>query len=324
MTNKFTCHICEYSSNRMYNLQRHIALKHGTVLSASDVDIQQQPINVPVSSKNVPVSQINVPVLSKNVNICQPDGGFSCPTCYKTFKQRWYLKRHEAICKGVTCPNQCEKCLRTFSTRQHKYRHVKNCKGLSDMQLIEQSNNKGNTIISQQPSSVTNNAYNNCNINNGTINNIVVNIRPYGEENIDHVTAEFLDARLKEYNGKGIFNMIKSIHFNPLLPENHNIRKHDKELLKVFDNGDWILRSFKSAIIDLMSRYKTELYTRLADDEFRKKVDCALDLQLIVENFMKFDVDCTPAHFYKCVRDVVALVEDLERRYDKNNAVISA
>jgi hypothetical protein len=102
------------------------------------------------------------------------------------------------------------------------------------------------------------------NQNNSNYNNITINIRSYGEE----IRPEFLNKRLKEFNGKGI-----SIHFNPHIPENHNIRKHDKQLLKVYEKGDWILRSFKSAVMDLMKRYK--------DPEFEKHVNCEVNLRLI-------------------------------------------
>lgn len=220
----------------------------------------------------------------------------------------WLLNRHQPSCKGESSPYQCGKCGQVFPCRQHKHRHMKTCKGVMTELLPSNA-----TTLTVHNNTKTN--YDHCNVNNGTVNNnnnITINIRGYGEEIMDHITTDFLDARLKEYNGRGIYNLIKSIHFNPDIPENHNIRKHDKTLMKVYENGDWILLSFKSAILDLIYRYKRELGNRMFADDFEKKINCEVTLHQIISNFTKFDMDNSPAHFYRCVRDIVALVENME------------
>jgi hypothetical protein len=170
--------------------------------------------------------------------------------------------------------------------------------------------------------------YDQCNVNNGTINNntiinnnnnLTMNIRCYGEEIIDHITNIFKDARLQEFNGRGIVNMIKCVHFNPEIPENHNIRKYDKNLWKIYDNGDWMFKSFKSAIQDLIKRYKDELCCHLLDSGFESRLNCEVTLQQIMSNFLKFDIDKTPTQFYRCVRDIMDLMENLELQYDRDN-----
>jgi hypothetical protein len=324
MSKQFCCEYCTYKSDRLYNLERHVALKHNQSqndtsqkVNVESKNVTMSPKNVTITSKNVTMSPKNVTMSSKNVTIVddQESSVYQCPTCYKSFKQPWYLKKHEVLCTGETSANQCGKCQKIFSCRQHKYRHIKTCNGPSMELLAPSDNDVGSSMVihNQQNN-------NNSHVNNGTVNNnITINIRNYGDEIKEHITTDFLDARLQEFNGKGILNLIKHIHFNPDIPENHNIRKHDKQLMKVYEDGDWILRSFKSAIIDLIRRYKDELCVRMMDDDFEKKVKCEVTLHMIIANFMKFDMDKTPSHFYKCVRDIVALVENLELQYNQHN-----
>ena len=329
MSKEYFCEHCTYKSNRLYNLDRHIALKHNQSPINEPKNVTLPLKNVTILQKNVTLPQKNVTVAQKNVTIapnCDENtitGVHQCPTCYKSFKQSWYLKRHEPFCLGEESPNQCGKCQKVFSCRQHKYRHMKTCTGPSTDLIIPSETSSASTsmIIHNQ----NNNNYNQCSVNNGTVNHntININIRNYGDEIKDHITSDFLDARLQEFNGKGILNLIKHIHFNPEIPENHNIRKHDKQLIKVYEKGDWILRSFKSAIIELIKRYKNELCIRMLDDDFEKKINCEVTLHMIIANFMKFDMDKTPAHFYKCVRDIVALVENLERQYSAEMAQLT-
>jgi hypothetical protein len=166
----------------------------------------------------------------------------------------------------------------------------------------------------------SNNNYDHCNVNNGTvnnINNITVQLRNYGDEFMTHITEALKDAMVQKFNGKGISTFIENVHFNPDIPENHNIRKHSKTQWKIFNNGDWIIRSFKNTINDLIQRYKDILYVHLLDPDFEQRINCEVSLRLILENFQKFDVEKTPLHFYRCVRDIIDLVENLEIQYEK-------
>lgn len=88
-------------------------------------------------------------------------------------------------------------------------------------------------------------------VQNNNTNNIQININCYGNENVDYVTDEFKDARLRELNGKEILKYIQHVHFNQDYPENHNIQKHNKTLCKVYDEGQWSLHSMKLILGDL-------------------------------------------------------------------------
>jgi hypothetical protein len=168
--------------------------------------------------------------------------------------------------------------------------------------MIMSPHNASTALASSQGAKTTIQTQNNqCTVNNGN-NNITINIRNYGHENRSHITADFM-------NGRGLYNLIKSIHFNNEHPENHNIRKHDS-------NDDWFLRSFKSMTMELIKRYKDELCQRIVEEEYQQKINCDITLKIIIDNIMKFDMDRTPSHFY-------TLVEDLERKYQEDTGVIA-
>ena len=160
-----------------------------------------------------------------------------------------------------------------------------------------------------------------CNINStvnshNTDNSVrIININCLGNENMEHITNAFKDARLQELNGKGILNFIKSVHFNPDYPENHNIRRHDNTFCKIYDDGEWTLHSVKLALTDLINNYKYKLCERLFDPDYKEQHQCEVDWRLILENINKFDRHRNPVDFYFVVQGIIALINNLETMY---------
>lgn len=124
-----------------------------------------------------------------------------------------------------------------------------------------------------------------------------INVRNFGDENMDHLTNEIIDRFVKQINGKGIVSLIKNIHLN------HNIRKHDndKQLWKVFENGD-----YKTAICELIDKNKNILCQRLYNPEFEE------GFKLLMMNYLKFDMNTLPMHFWQCARDTYAALVNFE------------
>jgi hypothetical protein len=75
--------------------------------------------------------------------------------------------------------------------------------------------------------------------------------------------------------------LIKHIHFNPEVPENHNIRKYDKEMLKVYEEGDWTIKNLTSALMDLVKRYRDEMGVKMINPDFENYLGCKVALQLL-------------------------------------------
>jgi hypothetical protein len=149
------------------------------------------------------------------------------------------------------------------------------------------------------------------------INVSVININNFGEERIDHITPEMLDERLKEINGRGIFQLIRDIHFNPDIPENHNIRMGSKKRrnLKVKRNGRWEVRDNNDILDIMISQYKRRLSLRSFEPDFKKGLNHEVEFMQIQKDLMNFNKDTNPAAYYGCVRKVLALIEDLDTSY---------
>jgi hypothetical protein len=318
MSKQYSCEYCKYSSNRLYNLQRHIVSRHindepleknDTQEYAQKVNLEPQKVNLGSQKVNLGSQKVNPE--SQKVNLL--DCHLKCDRCYKVFTNMWSLNRHEDKCKEIVDANQCPQCLKILSSKQSKYKHMKICKGAKN-DIVHVLSTSSTTINCHNTNTTV---QNHCMINNGTINNtnnIVINVRNFGEENLDHITNEVKDRLIHQLNGKGIVKLIKDVHFNPNVPENHNVRKYDKSLWEVYDSGDWEIRSYKTTIDDLIKRHKDILYERIADPEFERIVNDPTTLQLIMLNYMNFTMDRVPAHYWKCVRDIYAAFIDFENK----------
>ena len=177
-----------------------------------------------------------------------------CDNCYKIFKHKYSLKLHANVCKGISLPFQCTKCMKILSSKSGKCKHMKICKG--------------------------------------TNNNLKINMRNFGDENLDHITDNMMDEFKQQPKAIGILNLVKAIHFNPDVPENHNVRKYEieKVLAQVFNDGDWELQDRKSVISNLIEINKERL------------------------NHLQFDYK-DPANYWQCVRDIGIAWTNFEAKY---------
>lgn len=147
---KFECPLCEYTSNRKYNLDSHVNRKH---VGMNDPNTE----NATLSKKNPTFFGINPTLADNNTTLLSTNSGTKptpsgtkptlsntdaessntgascqinkCEDCGKCFSTKSYLHKHAEICKGiVTIPLQCETCLKVFSSSGAKSRHKKNVK----------------------------------------------------------------------------------------------------------------------------------------------------------------------------------------------------
>lgn len=305
------CQYCDGTFSNKHNLKRHIELfcvKYGQHCAMELARDRCQ--HLVTERPKVNIERPNVNIEHPNVNIAR----FPCKTCYKVYETKSGLARH--VCERISHPNQCPKCMEILSCASAKSRHVRNC------HVARQD-------VPQTPSSTSiTNIQTQTNTNINTQNNIqniqlqMINVRPLGHEDVSHITNAFKDARLCEFNGKGIYNYIKDVHFNPKLPQNHNVRKHDKDHCNVYDDGEWIQRSLRSVMMELVQTYHRILKDRHYDPEFRLS-KTPEDWMSINENLTKFDKKCNPCDYYKTIRDLTDLLEQLEKRYTSTLPLIT-
>jgi hypothetical protein len=156
-------------------------------------------------------------------------------------------------------------------------------------------------------------------------NNNTIHVNPLGMEDLsDIMKPEYLGERLYEINGKGIFKMIKDVHFNENRPENHNIRMHSRKRnkVKVKQEDGWHIQDNRDILTVLMGRYKLELQKHLCNPNFKEKLKHESDFLQIQQNLLKFNELNNPKFYFECAHKVLALIEDLEITYsdrDRND-----
>ena len=171
---------------------------------------------------------------------------FKCPRCaYSTFVKGNLLAhlKNKKICNATLIDISREDILKTFQkekksdtiecchchkmiSKQNMARHVKTCKQKPQPLNNETINvlqkeieNLKNEIatLKHSPQTIQNITYNSATIN------IQNNVNNFGSEDLTHLTHEFLSHCLLNPT-KGFPSLIDTIHYNPDVPHNHNLR----------------------------------------------------------------------------------------------------
>jgi len=111
--------------------------------------------------------------------------------------------------------------------------------------------------LEKTKSAVTNNTNNIDNSTNiQTQNNIIINITPYNDPNLDNAEKYYLAALKKMF--MSVPYIIEQIHFNTDFPENHNlcIRNYRTKLAKVFNGREWKTMDEDRLIDELIDTYE--------------------------------------------------------------------
>ena len=114
----FNCLCCEYKSNKKYNLDRHINIKH-----KNDIDTDKNDI---IENKN-DINTDNNDIIEDKNDIIE-DKCIICIKCNKKLSSKQSLKKHLLICKGVSNPLECHLCHKIYYDSSSKSRHLKLCK----------------------------------------------------------------------------------------------------------------------------------------------------------------------------------------------------
>jgi len=188
----YKCNHCEYTSNKKYNLYRHMVAKH----------INSNNTNVNINDTNVNIDDTNVNTDNK------------CTKCGKILSSKSYLNKHLLICKGVSNSLECHICHRVFSHRASKSYHIKKCKEnqfaivpveTKNTEIVSVVDSQNNELVLNQSSPppqtqqiITNN------ISGDMINNIYnINLISYNKEDekidfdISHLKLNELEHKIR-------------------------------------------------------------------------------------------------------------------------------
>jgi hypothetical protein len=328
------CQYCYKVFSKKYNCKRHENVcPHKCSFNGEKPEkVALAPEKVALAPEKVALAPEKVAREETTLECAQEK--LECDMCYKYFSCRWNLVQHMKTCKGISHPLMCPKCRLVLSSKYAKSRHVKGCDGTRNE----------HALVVIEPDSVLSNLPNVCTrttaplpscsvggpnhnyvqaekvvMNQQTVNitqQNIIQINGFGNEDLSRVLdPQYLDERLRELNGKGIFRMVKDIHMNPDIPENQNIRIGSKKskTLKVFhDDGKWHVRANSDILEILMGKYKSILTRRCFDPDFKGKLKYESDLMQIQQDLLKFDKKTNCTAYYACAHKILALIQDLE------------
>jgi len=204
---------------------------------------------------------------------------FGCSICEYTSSQKEHVINH--INRKKSCgPGEktvieipidiiCEYCKKNFSSIRNLERHMKNiCRHKHNIMLKEIRDLKEKVKKLEQDKNTIINQTNNNN-NNNTFNIFIVN--NYEDTSLEKLTDKTYNKILSETEEvyQIIPRLIKEIHFNPDIPENHNIvlsnRNKNNRHLQVYRNKHWEIEKKDTEIDNLISDKENNLSDWVAE-----------------------------------------------------------
>ena len=321
----FSCQHCLRVFDRAYNCKRHENVCKFRPY-ANPQKVADSPQKVAGAPQKVALNDD-----SGNCDDCETESNeIQCGLCYKTFANKWNYKRHADTCEGLTNPLMCPKCRIVCQSKYAKSRHMKTCDGTGNEQAIVVPSSErvcatttpsipvihGGTVNIVVNGNLTYNPVQNTQINN----NNKTQVNCFGNEDLSHVMQpEYLDNRLRELDGRGVFQMVKDVHFNKDKPHNRNVMlgSRKRKTLKMREDDGWHVRANDDVLDLLIAKYKKILQTRSHHPEFRNSLRHESDFMQIQQDLIRFDKKSNPTAYYACAHKILALIEDLETDLEK-------
>ena len=314
------CTYCKYTTNRNYNLNRHLVNKHSKEIinNENKLNINQ---NVHLNSQEVHQNSQEVHRNSQEVhqnsqevhlelnNEIYDKNKMICKKCNKEYLKKINLINHESKCKGVDILT-CSRCMKSFSSKQAKCNHIKRntCKPRSIIHArtpnIKNINNTTNN--NNIDNSITNNTNN---TNNNTTNNII-NINNYGSERLDYINYDkYLSIFKKNYDIPSA--LTEEIHFNHNFPENNNIIYNDKTSVLIKSNDNYLEKDTRLLVEELINN-KSRIIQSFAHknkSNICENISCTL-YDEIIELLLKLIVKEPLTQYNKQIKKITDLIRN--------------
>jgi hypothetical protein len=194
---------------------------------------------------------------------------FGCSCCDYTSPKKEHVVRHinrktscgPGIREIIEIPTEikCKFCNKNFKTKRNLELHEKyHCQNKE--KILEEENRKLKEELEQIKKESKNVTINNNTTNNNQYNIIILNY----EDTKSEVSDKTYNKLLKNSEiHKIIPNLIKHIHFNPNVPENHNIfisnKNTNNKHLQIYRNGHWEIANRESEVSNIIYDKETML-----------------------------------------------------------------
>lgn len=256
---EFKCPRCHYTTNVKCNLHAHYKRKN--------------PCKPEFDS---------TPIEELERRFSNTDWNFKCGTCGSAYASKSGIDRHmraknhaglisrtvtDASSENATCTER-----HTADMTQADIIHMI-ASMREELSQIKAMMVAGGSSNQQMPTNTTNTT-NNTTVNNTTNNttvNLNMNLRNFGEENMDHITNEFVSQCLGKLN-EGMLKLIQHIHFNPDVPENMNVLSlsRKKQKFAVVQNGVFVPIDSKTALNRMIHKGYTTMLPVYTTEEMAK------------------------------------------------------
>ena len=175
--------------------------------------------------------------------VCEKNPNIRCKYCFKTFAHKNSMYRHiRETCKknkkqNNTCDekqNALDEMLQEMTTKLSEFDEMKD-----RIKKLEKENEKLKLPLSLSYDRTTiNNSM--VNIHNGDNINLVVNVVPFGKEDMSKISkCDLLKVFKSGFNST--LQLTEATHFNPKYPEYHNvyISNLKNKYAMIYDGDDW-------------------------------------------------------------------------------------
>ena len=197
---------------------------------------------------------------------------FSCSECGYENSQKYTVQRHinkkcnSAKVEEISVEIRCEYCNKEYTTRSSLKRHMKACQKKTVEKQAEEIEELKRQLkeAKSKPQTV------NINIQQ---NNYIVN--GYRETSFEHLTDRHYQRAIRRMINS-VPQMIKDVHFNDKVPENHNIYISNikNKYAMVYDGEKWCSKPQDQVIDDLINDQEYAIEEWLGEGEkFPKEME---------------------------------------------------
>jgi hypothetical protein len=200
---------------------------------------------------------------------------FSCSVCSYTSFRKNDVEKH--FNKKNKCGNgipeiieipvdiKCEFCNKLFTTNSSMKRHIKTCKINDKIKELEDKLAQKSNIITIIDNSTNTNIKQNF---------ITIQLRPHDDPKLPDNISELNDIYEEAWDKKkSVQTFIERIHFNPDIPENHNmcITNLRTNLAKVFTGHGWDTRDQNKFLDEVITNSNKLLYKWVKSNKKRRE-----------------------------------------------------